>query len=83
MTPDEQQERREARYHGARCTAALRHFSFHQGEANQWRALDGHSGHLTVLWQERADRHATDAYEQAVKAAHHARLAQQGRTEKP
>jgi hypothetical protein len=74
MTYQQRQARQEARYYGKRCKVALDHFTFHQHEASQWLALDGHSGALTTMWQKRADQNAEDAVEYAVKAAHHARL---------
>jgi len=80
MSYEEKCERQEARYYGKRCAAALTNFLFHQREANTWRQVDGADGHLTTMWQERADREAKDAIEYATRAMHHARRAQEART---
>lgn len=72
MSYDEKAERQSARWHGQRCKVALEHLVFHQTEATMWRNVDGTSGTLTKLWQERADRNAEDVGTHARRAAHHA-----------
>jgi hypothetical protein len=72
MTYEQKETRKQARYYGQRCADALKFFAFHQHEANEWRRVDGMSGTLTTIWQERADQNAHDAIEYARLAARHA-----------
>ena len=75
LSMDEKLERQSARWHGQRCKVALDHLVFHQTEADLWKRVDGTSGRLTRIWQERADHNAEDVGSYARQAAHHALLA--------